>query len=593
MSVAAALRGAGWGVSSERARTATAGLAAAVVSAAVAAAWLSPLNAYDPLTYVATTAAATSVATAGVLLVRSPGQGRTGATLLAAAAFWLVSWSNEWGVGALPLLSQVLGPCWYVLGSSALLRYPHRALQRRFECIFLLVMAAWAVGGSSVLVLLGRPEWYSFPPTVTWPTAPTDRALHRQAETVWFGGLAVLLVVLLALLVAKLWRARGLSRRETVPTAVATAAVAVAGIAYVAVHLLVVPSRVHDLALVVIAGAVVAIPVALLVTAAGRHAARAAVADLVVTLTGTPSVAAIRVALRTTLRDPSLELYFWLPAAERYVDEDDGVGPCPQDVPDDRWAVEFADREGQPLAMLVTDGALRRHRELVTAAVGAGVLALSNERLHHQVRAQLEEVRASRHRIVATAQEERRRIERDLHDGAQQSLLAISATLSAARLQVADRPEAAEVIGRAQDDVRRAVTDLRDLARGLHPAVLSDDGLVPAVERVAEGLGLPTTIRAAATRRPPAVEAALYFAATEALTNVVRHAGASHATVEVVEAGERVRLVVTDDGRGGARAENGTGLTGLRDRLRALDGELTVDERRDGGTVLVAELPCR
>ena len=302
-----------------------------------------------------------------------------------------------------------------------------------------------------------------------------------------------------------------------------------------------------------------AIPVALLVTAAGRHAARAAVADLVVTLTGTPSVAAIRVALRTTLRDPSLELYFWLPAAERYVDEDDGVGPCPQDVPDDRWAVEFADREGQPLAMLVTDGALRRHRELVTAAVGAGVLALSNERLHHQVRAQLEEVRASRHRIVATAQEERRRIERDLHDGAQQSLLAISATLSAARLQVADRPEAAEVIGRAQDDVRRAVTDLRDLARGPAPRRAQRRRPRPRGRARRRGPRAAYDHPGRGDAPPPGGGGGALLRGDRGAHQRRAARGREPRDGRGRGAGERVRLVVTDDGRGGARAENGTG----------------------------------
>ncbi|MCD2191762.1 sensor histidine kinase [Actinomycetospora soli] len=566
--------------------------ALAALAAVGAAALMAPLARYDPFTFAVNVAVAGCVALAGFVLARDPDHRTTGRILVLVAALWSLSWVNEWQVGPLPFLAEVLGPAWFVAGSAALLRYPQSGLSRRTETTFLAVFGLWACGGAAVCALTADPSWQGLPPGVFWPHFDAAETTHDSLSTAWFAGLGILLAALLALLAVKLVRVRGLGRSEAAPAAAMTACVAGAGIVFTVVHLVPMSEQTHELVLTMIAVAVLTIPLSFLVTAVRTHMARAAVADLVLRLTAAPSMPSIRDAMATALRDPSLELFFWLAPESRYLTEDNTPAP-PTDASEDRWAIEIADVEGKPLAMMLTDPALRRHRGLVSAAIGASGLALSNGRLHQQVKAQLDEVHASRQRIVAAALQERRRIERDLHDGAQQSLLAVSATLSAVRLQVEDRPAAAAVVARAQTDLTHALRDLRDLARGLHPAVLTDQGLGPALERVAQGLGQPTDVDVPERRLGPEVESAAYFVGAEALTNIARHAQATRAAVTVTLTNGIVRLEVNDDGRGGADPAAGSGLRGLDDRLRALGGTLTIYDRPSGGTTLVATLPCR
>jgi signal transduction histidine kinase len=411
----------------------------------------------------------------------------------------------------------------------------------------------------------------------------------------WFLGLGVFFAVLLGLLVAKMRRSRGLGRRETLPPAGAAGGIAVAGLAYVGVHVVDVTEAVRDLSLVVVAVAVATTPVAFLVVAMRRQAARAAVAELVVRLTTTSSGAdAVQDALRVAVADPGLRLSYWIPAEQRYavVDGGDEDGDEESAAEDDRWHAEVRDAEGEPLAHLALDPSLRRQPDLVSAALGAAGLALANGRLHHRVQAQLEEVRASRQRIVTATQAERQRFERAVHDGAQGPLVAVSAALSTVRLQVSGQPEVLAAIERAQDTVRTALGDLRDIARGIHPMVLSEDGLRAALARLAEGQSVPTTIDVPATRLPREVEGAFYYTAAEALTNVVKHTAATHVHVTVRSEPGFARLEVADDGCGGARLDGGTGLAGLRDRARALRGELSVGDGASGGTRVVVTIPC-
>jgi signal transduction histidine kinase len=575
---------------------------AALVAAVVSLGWLAPIATYDLVTYVAAASVGVTVATTGVLLAQDPEQRVTGRILVAVAAVWLVSWSNEWRVGPLPLLAAVVGPLWYVLGAWALLRYPGRALGGRHEAVFLGALGAWSCGGALVLCVLGRPEWSGFAADTVWFTVPgaPGRARWDELATTWFLGLGVGFAVLLGLLVTKLRRSRGLGRRETLPPACAAAGIAVAGLAYVGVNVLDASEPVRDDLLVVVALAVAATPVAFLLVAAQRQAARAAVAELVVRLTRAESGApAVQEALRAAVDDPGLRLSYWLPAERRYEDvggEDVGgqdVGGNGEAAAGaDRWHAEVRDAEGEPLARVALDPSLRRQPDLVSAALGAAGLALANGRLHHRVQAQLEEVRASRQRIVTATQAERQRFERAVHDGAQGPLVAVSAALSTVRLHVSGQPEVVAAIERAQDTVRTALGDLRDIARGIHPMVLSEEGLRAALARLAEGQSVPTTIDVPTVRLPREIEGAFYYTAAEALTNVVKHAGAGRVHVRVRCVDGFARLRVDDDGCGGARLAGGTGLAGLRDRARALGGELCVGDGESGGTRVVVTIPC-
>jgi signal transduction histidine kinase len=220
--------------------------------------------------------------------------------------------------------------------------------------------------------------------------------------------------------------------------------------------------------------------------------------------------------------------------------------------------------------------------------------SLLGPRRGHPLEARVSQLDASRAAAVDVAEAERRRIERDLHDGAQARLVNLGMELGRAQQRIETDPEGAKLlIESAHAEAKAALADLRDLVRGMHPAILEDRGLDAALSSVVAGMPVPVTLRVDVAVRPPAaVESTVYFVVTEALTNVARHAGASRATVTIVRAGDRLVLEVTDDGRGGADAAAGTGLAGLRARVSALDGWMQVVSPPGGPTSLFVELPC-
>jgi signal transduction histidine kinase len=241
----------------------------------------------------------------------------------------------------------------------------------------------------------------------------------------------------------------------------------------------------------------------------------------------------------------------------------------------------------------VHDPVLRDDPGLVAAAGAAARLALENERLHARLRAQLAEVRQSRARIVSAADVERRRIERDLHDGAQQRLVALGLTLKILEKQRALDPEGQRLLASAVDELQGALHELRELARGVHPAVLTERGLEAALQSLASRTPLPVTIAAAPHERlRPDVEAAAYFVACEGVTNAVRYSKATGVTIKAERNNGQLLVEVVDDGVGGATIAEGTGLRGLADRVEAHGGNLLVESPPGGGTRLVGEIPC-
>jgi signal transduction histidine kinase len=210
------------------------------------------------------------------------------------------------------------------------------------------------------------------------------------------------------------------------------------------------------------------------------------------------------------------------------------------------------------------------------------------------VRAQLETVKESRTRIATAADEERRRIERDLHDGAQQRLVALALELRSAQRtlgQAAD-PELDRLLASTADELQVAVEELRSLAQGIHPGTLTQAGLGSALESLAARMPVPVTVEALAERLSPEVEATAYFVASEALTNVAKHARASKATVRARRDDGTLVVEVSDDGVGGARPDAGSGLRGLADRVEAQGGRLRVESAPGSGTRVVGEIPC-
>ena len=337
--------------------------------------------------------------------------------------------------------------------------------------------------------------------------------------------------------------------------------------------------------------ALAAVPFAFLAgLARSRVAGAAALSELVARLGRRPG--ALRDAVADALGDPSLEVAYWLPERDEWVDAAGATFALPHSDP--ARACTPVERDGRPVAMLVHDAAVAdEQRELVGAVGGAAALALENERLDAELRANVNELRASRARVVESADAARRRIERDLHDGAQQQLVAVALTLGAARSRIARDPAAAaELLDAAASDLDAAIRDLRELARGIHPAVLSDRGLGPALEALASRIPLPVEIVALPDERlPEPIEAAAYFVVAEAITNVARYARATHAEVAVSRDDGAVLVRVSDDGVGGADPSAGSGLRGLGDRVAALDGRLEVVSPAGGGTTVRAVMP--
>jgi signal transduction histidine kinase len=290
------------------------------------------------------------------------------------------------------------------------------------------------------------------------------------------------------------------------------------------------------------------------------------------------------------LRDPSLEVGFWIREPDEYVDVD---GRPVSVVPAAGRAVTILERNGRKVAALVHDEALSENPSLLDAVASAAGLALENERLLAESRARLDEVRDSRARIVEASVTERRRLERNLHDGAQQRLVTLSLHLRLAQETLHDDPFATQtMLAGAGDDLKKALDELRELARGLHPAVLTDRGLAPALESLANRSPFPVTIAGVpAGRLPEPVEAAIYYVVAESLTNAAKHSGATEGSVELSTTPETVVLEIRDDGSGGADLSSGSGLRGLVDRVEALGGTLQLESPADGGTSVRAELP--
>ena len=331
-----------------------------------------------------------------------------------------------------------------------------------------------------------------------------------------------------------------------------------------------------------------AIPAGFLLGLVGARLARGAIADLAVELGRGVPLGRLRDTLAHALRDPTLALAFPAPSGSGFVDPDGQPTLLPGDGAPDR-AVARLERDGELLAALVYDPAIEAEDPGRVAAVASVArMSLENERLAAQVRAQLEEVRASRARIVEAADAERRRIERDLHDGAQQRLVALAMRLDQAR---GASSGAGDLIDATTSELLTAIREVRDLARGLHPTLLVERGLAAAVEALAERAPVPVQARVTELRMPHEVESAAYFLIAEALTNIARHAGATRVRIDAAARNGQLTVTVADDGRGGADPQGGSGLQGLADRVAAVGGTLAVESPAGGGTTIRARIP--
>jgi signal transduction histidine kinase len=446
-----------------------------------------------------------------------------------------------------------------------------------------LVRLVWisAVVLGPLALLVVEPECDDCPENVllVWSNETVATVLEAAGFLLLVGVLGGLVVVLV-----RRWRSFGPVQRRALSPVLWT------GTAVAAVALLIVLTNpvvsedvtaVFDAVLTVL---ITAVPFAFLVGLMRSTLSRAgAVSALFERLGGVSA----RDALAEALGDETLRLAYWLPEQGRYVDSEGQTVEL-------EGAVTEIERDGAPLAAIVHDPALLDERELVRTAGAAAALALENERLSAEVHARYEDLRAASARLVAAGDRARRRIERDLHDGAQQRLVSLSVTLNLARKHAEPGTKTAELLDSAVTELTAGLAELRELARGIHPAVLTERGLDPALQSLAARAPLPVNVSASVEGRfAPAVEAAVYFVVMEALTNVAKYASASAAEVTVEQVDGHVVIGVQDDGIGGADPAAGSGLSGLADRVTALGGHLEVESPPGGGTVVRAEVPAR
>jgi len=476
-----------------------------------------------------------------------------------------------------------------------LVAFPSGDLRDRFDRL----VVGWvyvAVGAWTAMQLLLAGDWWQLGCNpdcvhnvlVIWPNGDLHDWLRKVIAAVGI----VVTVPLVAIALWRHWRAAGAAARRTLlPVIVAVPLwLAISAVRILSLQLGFTPgngffnSPSGTLVLVILP---LVLPMGLLLGILRTRWSRGRIASLVVELGRGVPIGGLRDVLARTLGDPTLQLAFAAPSGAGFVDASGQPTELP--VADASRAVTRLERAGELLGVLIHDPAIEAEDPGLVDAVGnAAWLALQNERLAAEVRAQLQEVRASRARIVEAADAERRRVERDLHDGAQQRLVALAIRLQVARQTT---PEVAGLLDDATVELETAIGEVRGLARGLHPTILTEAGLGAAVETLAERTPVVVTVAIPDERFSSQVEAAAYFVIAEALTNVTRYALASEARVSVEARGGRLVVTVADDGRGGADPSSGSGLRGLADRMAAAGGDLSVTSPTGGGTTIRAEIP--
>jgi signal transduction histidine kinase len=587
-----------------------------LVSGAVCALLQGPLWGPHPLLAAVNVATSVTFICTGLILYRDPRTRAVAWALIIAGALRSVDFTDPLG-GPWPFYTLVFGGMDRLAGAYALLRYPEPRLTRP-QRVFLILLGTWMVIGRTLATVISTPRWDGYPASSWWISIHPDRQLAQFFTVIVNVGQGVLGLTLLVLLILRLVRTRGLDRLVITPIIVAGLAAVAAASGTAIVQMLNSINETPNNAYIVEGIVDLALPLAFGVAVVQSALLLRSIPGLTAQVSTGADVDSVRYALRTTLRDPTLEVLDLTeagqpgpapaaappprppagepPAAgEPVPPAASGEGPALDvsgAVPPDRLVELIRTEGGTPIAVVIADPGLDRYRGLFNAAVQTSGLALKNAQLQARAaQAELGQVRAVAARLVEAGLAERRRLERDLHDGAQQHLLALAAQLTAAMTRTTD-PAAAEAFRQARNGLTEILAELRDFAHGIHPAVLTEGGLAAALEEVAERLPLPVLVTAPATRAASsAAEATGYFVVCEALANVVKHARASRATVDIRMPGGALEVTISDDGIGGATACGG-GMSNMRDRAHALDGELTVDSPPGQGTTITVRIPC-
>jgi signal transduction histidine kinase len=553
-------------------------------SIALATVWSGGFAALD-VTAVLTVLVAWSFATSGfVAWDRGLGSG-AGPLLLTLGLWWTAGQLMQPPTFASPLVNSV-GEVWRLAWTFGfvflLLAFPNARLASRTDRLLAAAVFFVAVPMQVLwLLFLGGTEPRNA--FLVWPSNSAANAIDRTQRVLW-----LVVALLLVALLAKRWLVAGLPlRRMLRPTVAGALAVLAFSVLVIVQAFRPVPLFLYWLVL----ASYTLVPLALLASVLRARLARASVADLLVELRTHAAPAEVRDALARALRDPHLTLAFWLPEYQAYADLDGR--PVEPPVEGSGRVVTLVDVRGAHVAALVHDTALRDEPRLLDAVAAAAGIALENGRLQADLRGRLEELRGSRARILEAGLRERQRLERDLHDGAQQRLVALSLEVGLLCERLGSDSETSRVLEQVRSELAASLQELHELARGIHPAVVVGHGLEVALESMVARAPLPVRLTVDLEGRvSQAIELATYYVVSEGLTNVAKHARASGATVGVARENGGLVIEIVDDGAGGAHTDGGSGIRGLADRVEALGGHLRVWSPYGGGTRLRAEIPC-
>jgi signal transduction histidine kinase len=565
-------------------RALTCGVVATIATAPGA---LTPLTLAHPTLGALALAGSAGWLATGYVLERTGAAPTSGRWFTAAAVIWPGSWavlerSSAGDPG--PFLGLVLSGTFWICIAWAVFIYPPELARTRSERCMLAMLSLWLLAAPLALNLISTPGQSGFDDRVWWPNVDRlvpDTTTFAQVSTV-FGIGTLALALWAAVLLAR--RLSGLSRfeqRVLRPAAVAMILAALAGGVTSAVQGYAPQGDVWTATVAAQGVALLCVPASLLVSYLGGRLAVADAAGVVGRLPRPATPETVRDALRAALHDDTLELRTGPEALE----------PRPQEHGIARqYAVEVLDSSGRRVAVILADERLASRPDLLDVARDAASFALENAQLQTQLERSVQDVKSSRARIVTVGQQERRRLERNLHDGAQQRLIAVALSLEVARSATQER-RTRDLLAAVKEDLDETLSELRELAQGLNPSLLSSVGLAEAVRRRSGLHSFPVHIDLAQPDPPQDVGEAAYYVICEALTNSQKHSQCTRADVCGRVASGSLSISVRDDGVGGADAAGG-GLRGLSDRVEALGGLLHITSPAGAGTTVTMEVPC-
>ena len=475
----------------------------------------------------------------------------------------------------------------YVLGSWAMFRYPHSPREVRGGRRFFAALFIWIIVGELVTIAFSRPQWYGFLNTAWWPPTWPDQPVFNLTSTVTDIGGIIFAAIYMMLWIRRWRQSRGISRRLAMPIAIAASLVGAATIVELIAKVMSATSQQISQIYTLETYLLICVPAAFLVSVLQRRFARTRIVDLLLHLRGPVAISAINDALRTVLEDDTLELID-LAATKPATGEYTVSSRPPRES---RLHLPITSSSNVPMAVIRAHTSLSPNDDLVNAATVVIKFILENARLEAAVRKQVEELQASRQRIIEVATEERRRLERNLHDGAQHRLLALEFMLATSESDI-DHENALDIIREAKSELGTILDELVDLARGIHPTILTQLGLRKAIQTIAERYMIPINVNLPVDRFGEVTELTAYYVITESIANAVRHAKASRIIVHGERSGGSLLIQVHDNGQGGAALSGGSGLRGLMDRVHSAGGELTVESKAGNGTHIEASIPC-